>query len=159
MMTLRRRSFPNQFPNARTSFRLALGVSLALGGCSGKVTDRDITRISVQDAAKPFQRGENAQKTGTLLLDARPPDRFALGHLPGAQNIQPFEIDELEKDPALDRYKAIIVYAENRGDGRGMATAKRLVKARYDDIRLLEEGFEAWVAAGLPVEKRSPKGR
>jgi rhodanese-related sulfurtransferase len=126
--------------------------SLAGVACSGKVTDRDVTRISLPEVARPIQKGD-AAKSGTLIIDARSPEKFAEGHIPGARNIRPYQVDPKdERDPALDRYKTLIVYDENPRVASGMALAKRLMVARYDDVRLFQEGFEAWRAAGLPVE-------
>ena len=88
-----------------------------------------------------------------LIIDARPPSAFAAGHIPGARNIRLNNIDAKERDPALERYKAIIVYGETPGPTIERATAKRLIEARYDDVRWFEDGFQAWVRGGMPVAR------
>lgn len=135
----------------------AAAVCLGVAGCT-KISDKDVLRdaLEVSDVAKIVQKGEVAAGSSapsTLLLDVRTAEAFAAGHLPGARNIRLPEIDPKEKDPDLDRYKMIIVYDQNRGSASGMAVAKRLLIADYDDVRLFEEGFDAWKRAGLPVER------
>ncbi len=135
-------------------------VCLAIIGCT-KISDKDVLRdaLEVSDVAKVVQKGEVTAGSGgpsTLLLDVRTADAYAAGHLPGARNIRLPQIDPKEKDPDLDRYKTIIVYDQNRGSASGMAVAKRLLIADYDDVRLFEEGFDAWKRAGLPVERSAP---
>lgn len=83
------------------------------------------------------------------ILDVRPADEFALGHLPGALNL---ELSELERRLAkLDRSKEIVAYC--RGPYCVLSyEAVALLRARGFKIRRLEDGLPEWRAAGLPVE-------
>lgn len=83
------------------------------------------------------------------ILDVRPADEFALGHLPGALNL---ELSELERRLAkLDRSKEIVAYC--RGPYCVLSyEAVALLRARGFKVRRLEDGLPEWRAAGLPVE-------
>ncbi|MFX8278030.1 rhodanese-like domain-containing protein, partial [Acinetobacter baumannii] len=76
--------------------------------------------------------------------------------IPGARNIRLDTIDAKERDPALDRYKTIIVYGQTPGPTIERSTAKRLIQAKYDDVRWFEDGFKAWEVSGLPVARPEP---
>jgi ArsR family transcriptional regulator len=83
------------------------------------------------------------------VLDVRPEDEFALGHLPGAINLP---LSELEKRLAdLDPDREIVAYC--RGPYCVLSyEAVAMLRARGFKIRRLEDGLPEWRAAGLPVE-------
>jgi ArsR family transcriptional regulator len=83
------------------------------------------------------------------VLDVRPEDEFALGHLPGAINIQ---LGELEKRlAALDPHQEIVAYC--RGPYCVLSyEAVAVLRARGFKVRRLEDGLPEWRAAGLPLE-------
>ena len=83
------------------------------------------------------------------VLDLRPEDEFALGHLPGAVNIQ---LGELEKRLAdLDAEREIVAYC--RGPYCVLSyEAVAVLRARGFKVRRLEDGLPEWRAAGLPVD-------
>ena len=93
---------------------------------------------------------ERAKKGLVLVLDVRPREEYAAGHLPGAVNIP---IKELEARLAsLPRRKEIVAYC------RGpycLMSFEAVAKLREHGLRArrLEDGFPEWRAAGLPVEK------
>ena len=90
---------------------------------------------------------------GVLVMDTRPEDAFAAGHIPGARNLRLRDISGERRDPRLESYKTIIVYADNPGSASAIAMTKRLLSLDYTDVRLMEEGFEGWSSRGLPVER------
>jgi rhodanese-related sulfurtransferase/DNA-binding transcriptional ArsR family regulator len=83
------------------------------------------------------------------LLDVRPEDEFALGHLPGALNIP---LPELERRLAdLPAGHEIVAYC--RGPYCVLSfEAVATLRARGFKVRRLEDGYPEWKAAGLPVE-------
>ncbi|MBQ1543457.1 MAG: metalloregulator ArsR/SmtB family transcription factor [Caulobacteraceae bacterium] len=89
------------------------------------------------------------QAEGVTLLDVRPEDEFAQGHLPGALNIP---VEELERRLAeLPRDQEIVAYC--RGPYCVLSVdAVAALRARGLRARRLEDGFPDWKAAGLPVE-------
>jgi rhodanese-related sulfurtransferase/DNA-binding transcriptional ArsR family regulator len=83
------------------------------------------------------------------VLDVRPEDEYALGHLPHAINIQ---LRELEKRLAdLDPTRDIVAYC--RGPYCVLSyEAVALLRTRGFNVYRLEDGYPEWRAAGLPVE-------
>jgi rhodanese-related sulfurtransferase len=89
------------------------------------------------------------QKDSVTLLDVRPADEFALGHLPGAMNIP---VEELERRLAeLPPEQEIVAYC--RGPYCVLSfNAVAALRAKGLRARRLENGFPDWKAAGLRVE-------
>lgn len=109
-----------------------------------------------RDSMEPVSRAElmDRMKLGLVtILDVRPTDEFALGHLPGALNVQ---LSELERRLAkLDKSKEIVAYC--RGPYCVLSyEAVALLRTRGFKVRRLEDGLPEWRAAGLPVETEAP---
>ncbi len=87
------------------------------------------------------------------VLDVRPADEYALGHLPGAINIPLKTLSRHLKK--LDRSREIIAYC--RGAYCVLSfEAVAALRARGFSARRLEDGLPEWRAAGLPVETSQP---
>ena len=105
-----------------------------------------------RDGLEPVSRGElleRARAGVVTVLDVRPPDEFALGHLPGAVNIP---LKELEARLAeLDPDQEIVAYC--RGPYCVLSyEAVALLRERGFRVRRLVDGLPEWRSAGLPVE-------
>lgn len=84
----------------------------------------------------------------TVVLDVRPPEEYAAGHIPGARNV-PFE--ELSVAVAELHGSPVVIYC--RGAYCVMAhDAVRLLTAEGVDARRLEDGMLEWRTHGHPVE-------
>jgi rhodanese-related sulfurtransferase/DNA-binding HxlR family transcriptional regulator len=85
------------------------------------------------------------------VLDVRPPDEFALGHVPGAVNIPLRALKERLVEINPDR--EIVAYC--RGEYCVLSfEAVALLRARGFKARRLEEGLPEWRASGLPVDTK-----
>ena len=88
-------------------------------------------------------------RAGTVtVLDVRPEDEFALGHLPGAMNIplRALEARLAELDPSQE----IVAYC--RGPYCVLSyEAVAALRAKGFKVRRLQDGLPEWRAAGLPV--------
>lgn len=83
------------------------------------------------------------------LIDVRPAEEFALGHLPGAVNIPPEQLERRLADLPADA--DIVAYC--RGPYCVLSSdAVAALQARGLRARRLEVGFPEWKAAGLRVE-------
>jgi rhodanese-related sulfurtransferase len=83
------------------------------------------------------------------VLDVRPEDEFALGHLPGALNIPLGKLKHRLGELPADR--EVIAYC--RGPYCVLSfEAVAALRARGYRVRRLEDGYPEWKAAGLPVE-------
>ena len=92
---------------------------------------------------------DRARKGLVTVLDVRPPEEFAAGHLPGAVNIP---IQELEKRLGeLPKRKEVVAYC--RGPYCLMSyDAVQLLRKKGLKARRLEAGLPEWRLAGRPVE-------
>lgn len=83
------------------------------------------------------------------LLDVRPEDEYAQGHLPGALNIP---VEELDRRLAeLPKGQDVVAYC--RGPYCILSVdAVTALRAKGINARLMEDGFPEWKAAGLQVE-------
>jgi rhodanese-related sulfurtransferase/DNA-binding transcriptional ArsR family regulator len=105
-----------------------------------------------RDSFEPVSRKEllKRSRAGTVtVLDVRPADEFALGHLPGALNI-PLRALEARLSE-LRRSSEIIAYC--RGPYCVLSyEAVAALRRRGFKARRLQDGFPEWRAAGLPYE-------
>jgi rhodanese-related sulfurtransferase len=92
---------------------------------------------------------ERARKGLVTVLDVRPPEEFAAGHVPGAINIPLHELEKRLKD--LPKRKEVIAYC--RGPYCLMSyDAVSMLRKKGLKARRLEAGMPEWRAAGMPVE-------
>ncbi len=83
------------------------------------------------------------------LLDVRPEDEFAHGHLPGALNVPLTQLELRLAELPLDR--EVVAYC--RGPWCVLSfEAVALLRRQGYLVRRLEDGFPEWKVAGLPVE-------
>jgi rhodanese-related sulfurtransferase/DNA-binding transcriptional ArsR family regulator len=105
-----------------------------------------------RDSLEAVSRDELLQQTRAGLvtvLDVRPPDEFALGHLPGAVNIPLRELEARLAD--FDPSQEIVAYC--RGPYCVLSyEAVAALRTKGFKARRLEDGFPEWRAAGLPIE-------
>lgn len=97
----------------------------------------------------PRELLDRAKKGLVTVLDVRPPEEFAAGHVPGAVNIP---IHELEKRLAeLPKRREVVAYC--RGPYCLMSyDAVAVLRKKGLRARRLKDGMPEWRAAGLPVE-------
>jgi rhodanese-related sulfurtransferase len=108
-----------------------------------------------RDALEPVSRDELMRRLragSVTVLDVRPPDEFALGHIPGAVNVP---LSALAQHlSALRRSREIIAYC--RGTYCVLSfEAVALLREKGFKVRRLEDGMPEWRAAGLPVVEGS----
>ena len=105
-----------------------------------------------RDNLEPVSREEllaRSREGLVTVLDVRPTDEFALGHLPGAINIP---LDDLEARLAdLDPGQEIVAYCRGTYCVLSFEAVAEL-RRRGFRVRRLEDGYPEWKAAGLPVE-------
>src|SRR6516164_3042799 len=104
-----------------------------------------------RDSLEPISREELLRRSRAgevTILDVRPEDEFALGHLPGAINIPLRDLAVRLSD--LDPAQEIVAYC--RGAYCVLSyEAVASLRVRGCTARRLEDGFPEWRAAGLPV--------
>lgn len=103
--------------------------------------------ISLEDAVTLFATAP------PLILDVREPGEFANGHLPGAVNVPRGLLEfSLNANPDWDDPElTALLYCKN--SGRAALAAQAMQTMGYSKISSLAGGFDAWIAAGLPVDQ------
>ncbi len=104
-----------------------------------------------RDSLEPVSRAELMQRlrAGTVtIIDVRPEDEFALGHLPDALNIPLRGLEA--RLSGIDRKREVVAYC--RGPYCVLSyEAVAALRARGFKARRLEDGLPEWRVAGLPV--------
>ncbi len=141
----------------RAVFLVALlAVSGLIPGCVGprRVSDRDIRVVSMSQVASLMdaQASEPGERK-LLLIDARSREKYEAGHIPGARHMLLSAVNpDMKRDKWMDSFDDIVVYADNPGSASPRALVKRMMRMRYDDVRLFPGGYDQWTKAGLPTE-------
>ncbi len=91
-------------------------------------------------------------KEDALFVDVRAENEFGKGHIPGAINITPGNLDKKNKRLERNKQKPVIVYCQN-GMSSGK-TGKQLRSLGYEQVYQLKGGFASWEAANLPIESK-----
>lgn len=115
------------------------------------------------------QQLDAALKSGRppLLLDLRPAEQYASGHLPGAVHLDLWGISLIDTDPAplraflwiiehllaergVTNERPVVVYEQTTGT-RAARAFWFLEFFGHPDVRVLDGGVGAWLDAGLPL--------
>ena len=125
-------------------------------GVAGQAYLTDVERIvrlyfTAKDDLEPVPAADlldRARQGLVTVLDVRPPEEFAAGHVPGAVNIP---IHELEKRLAeLPKRKEVVAYC--RGPYCLMSyDAVHLLRSKGLKARRLKDGLPEWRMAGMPT--------
>jgi ArsR family transcriptional regulator len=141
-------------------YRLADDAVLTLLASLHEVAGRNVSEVQQilrayfhqRDELEPVTRAELTQrmKQGLVtVIDVRPEDEFALGHIPHARNIP---LSRLKHHLAnLDRRTEIVAYCRGPYCVMSFEAVAQLRKLGFK-ARRLQDGLPEWKAAGLPVE-------
>jgi rhodanese-related sulfurtransferase len=105
--------------------------------------------VSPQDAIRLMNRG-------AVVIDLRPAEQYAAGHLSGARRMDGEQI--LKAGETLKKYKQkpLIVYDES--GSLGNSAARQLKAQGFEQACNLRGGLTAWRADNLPLEKGAKAG-
>jgi rhodanese-related sulfurtransferase len=95
---------------------------------------------------------ERARKGLVTVLDVRPPEEFAAGHLPGAINIPVHELEKRMKE--LPKRREVVAYCRGPYCLMSFEAVEKLRKKGWR-ARRLENGLPEWRASGLPVDRQT----
>jgi ArsR family transcriptional regulator len=140
-------------------YRLSDDAVLDLLAALRRIAERNVAEVAqvvrtyfdARDALEPVTRKELMQRlrSGSVtVLDVRPEDEFALGHVPGAVNVP---LGALKRRlSTFDRSREIVAYC--RGPYCVLSyEAVAALRAKGFKVRRLEDGLPEWRAAGFPV--------
>ncbi len=144
----------------RVLYHLADAEVLALLGSLRRVTERNVGAIEKvlnsyfreRDSLEAVSRKEllRRMRDGLVtVIDTRPAEEFAAGHLPGALNVPLRELKSRLRE--LPRDQEIVAYCRGAYCVLSYEAVAELRKRGFTAFRL-EEGYPEWKIAGLPVE-------
>ena len=109
--------------------------------------------FAARDVLEPLTRDELRERQGrgdVVVLDVRPADEFASGHIPGALSIPLEELDERLRELSHDA--TIVAYCRGPYCVLAPLAVEKLRAAGYD-ARRLDVGLPEWRQAHLPVAR------
>lgn len=127
-------------------------LSLALAGITLALVYNEIAgRLSGVRRLGPAQLTALINRDNALVVDVRPLAEFEKGHIAGSKNVQMSQFDP--ENRSLAPAKALPVVLVCKVGQTADAAAKRLRKAGFASVNVLEGGIQAWQAADLPLVK------
>ena len=144
----------------RVIYKLADPEVVVLFGTLSRVTQRNVGAVEKllrsyfreRDSLEPVSRKEllRRMRDGLVtLIDTRPEEEFAAGHLPGAINLPLSELKRRLRE--LPRDREIVAYCRGPYCVLSYEAVAELRKRGFNAFRL-EDGYPEWKAAGLPTE-------
>ena len=144
----------------RVLYTLADGEVVALLGALRRITERNDGAVEKvlnsyfreRDSLEAVSRKELLRRMREELvtvIDTRPAEEFAAGHLRGALNVPLHELKRRLRE--LPREREIVAYCRGAYCVLSYEAVAELRKRGFKAFRL-EEGYPEWRAAGLPVE-------
>lgn len=115
---------------------------------------RDVIRgyFHERDALEPVSRKELSQRLRdglVTVLDVRPEDEYAAGHVPKAINIPLRELTRRLRQ--IPKNREVVAYCRGRYCVLAFE-AVAILRERGFKVRRLEDGYPEWKAAGLPTD-------
>ena len=102
-------------------------------------------------ALRPAEVTRLINQEDALVIDLRASNDYQKGHIAGAKNVQMAQFDPESKQLTPAKTLPIVLVCQN-----GVtvdAAAKRLKKAGFERVHILEGGIAAWQQAELPLVK------
>lgn len=106
------------------------------------MTTNSVPRITPPEAFQKLNADE------AVLVDVRMAFDWAGGRVPGSLNLPNLSIKFRKNEVPND--KVLIFMGPNAA--RSNDAARAALSLGFESVYVLEEGFDAWVAAGLPSE-------
>ena len=108
-----------------------------------------IVGMNLEEAQAAFE-GQSA-----LFIDARTPEEYAEGHVPGALNLPTYEFEE--RFPGLadlvEEAPSVILYCDGMECSDSLQVAERLIEVGCESVHVFEPGWRAWKDSGGPVNE------
>jgi len=128
---------------------VVIAMPLVAAACgNGEQTADGYENATIAHTHEHWVQGDQS-KVPFMLLDVRTPEEYAEGHIAGAKLI-PVQVlaehlNEVPKD------KQVYIYCKS--GGRSSRASKLLASNGFTNIENIKGGFDAWKAAGYPVER------
>ncbi len=105
--------------------------------------------VPLKVAKEAFASGE------ALFVDARDPNFYELGHIPGAVNlpVRDFDLVFPKLERRLLEADRLITYCDGASCAMSVELTEKLLFAGLNHVEIFAGGIEQWEATGQPVEK------
>ena len=127
-------------------------LALAFAGLTGAIIVTEIARLTRSfKVVRPAEVTALVNRDNALVVDLRPISDFEKGHIPGSKNVQMSQFDPEARHLAAAKSLPVVLVCK-AGQVAGGA-AKRLRKAGFERVFVLDGGIGAWQQDGLPLAK------
>ena len=109
-----------------------------------RTRNENIAAVSPQDAVRLMNQG-------ALVIDLRPADAFATGHVAGAKQMSGEQILKAGDTLKKQKEKVLVVYDDT--GSLGAAAVRQLAAQGFTKAFNLRGGITAWRAENLPLSK------
>ena len=125
---------------------------LALAGLTVAIIATEIARLMRSyKVVRPGEVTLLVNRDNALVVDLRPIADFEKGHIPGAKNVQMSQFDPENKRLASAKGLPVVLVCKT-GQSASEA-ARRLKKAGFEKVFVLDGGIGGWQQADLPLVK------
>jgi rhodanese-related sulfurtransferase len=146
---------PNGLPLVRTApVRLSVADSAIFGAhqAGPGVAAAETSTVGAFRVITLGQMKRAVEEGKGMLFDARTPDEFAAGHVPGAQNLYAMAPEAwVDRIAEVPRDTLVIIYCSNPHCPFGKSLAEFLGSFGFTNMLLFDDGWDAWSGAGLPA--------
>ena len=127
-------------------------LSIALVGLTIAIVVNEIRQLfRGYKALRPAGLTALINRDNALVVDLRPIGDFQKGHIPGSKNVQMSQFDPENRQLASARSLPVVLVCKT-GQTAGNA-ARRLKKAGFEHVHVLDGGIGAWQQADLPLAR------
>jgi len=90
-----------------------------------------------------------------VFLDARSPDEYKEGHIPGALNYYADDLDQfapLVLPQLKDKNQELVAYCHGSSCELSLVLARALINLGYTNVKVFFGGWPEWKKAGYPIQ-------
>lgn len=121
---------------------VSVAVMLAISSCDTSRASGTVVRVDAEEAVRLIRDSDHT------VVDLRPPDAYAAGHVSGAVNVDASAADFADRVGELDEEVVYLVYA--RTEDLSAPAADAMVRAGIDRV-IDAGGFGLLALAGAPL--------
>ncbi len=127
-------------------------LALAFVGLTAAIVATEIARLlRSYKVVRPAEVTTLVNRDNALVVDLRAIADFEKGHIPGSKNVLMSQFDPENKRLAAAKGLPVVLVCKT-GQSAGEA-AKRLKKAGFERVFVLDGGIGGWLQADLPLAK------
>ena len=127
-------------------------LSLAFAGLTLAIVGNEIAGLFTgYKRIAPAALTALVNRDNALVVDLRALADFEKGHIPGSRNVLPSQFDPENKQLAAARALPVVLVC--KAGNSAADAARRLKKAGFEQVYVLDGGIQAWQQADLPLAR------